>query len=136
LHTLHKGRYHTDALFLIQVHIGSTVCPSLSEIVGLQVPARHITDSSICNVCSSSKNFPSARCASGANVMCTGTDVFGTKIVHAIIFYNGGLSIIRNKIIIFMRNVYIYYNCITVELTPFLFIDHTKTFQRDFLVLY
>jgi hypothetical protein len=31
------------------------------------------------SVCSSSKNCPSARCASAANVVCRDVDIFGTK---------------------------------------------------------
>jgi hypothetical protein len=34
------------------------------------------------NVCSSSKNCPSARCATAANVVCTDVDVFGAGNVH------------------------------------------------------
>jgi hypothetical protein len=34
--------------------------------------------------CSSSKNYPSARCASVANV-CRGADIFGTKTVSHIL---------------------------------------------------
>ncbi|PNF40967.1 hypothetical protein B7P43_G08815 [Cryptotermes secundus] len=79
LHTLQKKRYHLDALFLIQVYRGSILCPSAFESVGLRVPIRYIRDSPMFNVCSVSKNCPSARCASAANVVCRDTDVFGPK---------------------------------------------------------
>jgi hypothetical protein len=42
LHTLHKRRYHLDALFLIQVHHGSKFCPSVLGTVGLCVSTRHL----------------------------------------------------------------------------------------------
>jgi hypothetical protein len=42
LHTLRKRRYHLDALFLIQVYLGSKFCPSVLETVGLHVPTRHL----------------------------------------------------------------------------------------------
>jgi hypothetical protein len=38
LHTLHKRRYHLDALFLTQVYRGSKFCPSVLETVGLRIP--------------------------------------------------------------------------------------------------
>jgi hypothetical protein len=34
------------------------------------------------NVCSSSKNCPSARCASAANVVCRDVDIFGAGNGH------------------------------------------------------
>jgi hypothetical protein len=40
--TLRKRRYHLDALFLIQVYLGSN-CPLL-EIAGLRVPAQYISE--------------------------------------------------------------------------------------------
>jgi hypothetical protein len=52
------------------------------EIVGLRVPARYIRDFAMFNVCSSSKNCPSARCASAANVVCKDVDLFGAGNVH------------------------------------------------------
>jgi hypothetical protein len=78
LHTLHKRRYHLDAPFLTQVYRGSEFCPSVLETVGLRVPVRYIRDFSMFSVCSSSKNCPSARCASAANV-CRDVFIFGTK---------------------------------------------------------
>jgi hypothetical protein len=41
-----------------------------------------ISDFAWFNVCSSSKNCPSARCASAANVVCRDVDVFGAGNVH------------------------------------------------------
>jgi hypothetical protein len=79
LHTLHKRRYHLDALFLTQVYRGSKFCPSVLETVGLRILVRYIRDFSMFSVCSSSKNCPSARCASAANVVCRDVDIFGTK---------------------------------------------------------
>jgi hypothetical protein len=74
-------RHHLDALFLIQVYLGSKFCPSVLEIAGLRVPSRHIRDFALCSVCSSSKNGPSARCASAANVVYRNVDIFGAKNV-------------------------------------------------------
>jgi hypothetical protein len=36
MHTLSKRMYHLDALFLIQVYLGSKLCHFLSEISGLE----------------------------------------------------------------------------------------------------
>jgi hypothetical protein len=44
LHNLHKMRYHLDAPLLIQVYLGSEICPCLLETVGPRVPPRHIRD--------------------------------------------------------------------------------------------
>jgi hypothetical protein len=44
LHTLHERRDHLNALFLIQVYLGSKFCPSVLETVGLRVPTRHLRD--------------------------------------------------------------------------------------------
>jgi hypothetical protein len=77
LHTLRKRRYHIDAPFPFLVYRVSKYCPLL-ETVGLRAPARCIMDFSLFSVCSSSKNYPSARCASSAKV-CRDVKVFGTK---------------------------------------------------------
>jgi hypothetical protein len=77
LHTLQKRRYHLDALFLTQVYRGSILCPSALEIVGLRVLVRCIPDFPMFSVCSVSKNCPSTRCVSAANVVCKDVDVFG-----------------------------------------------------------
>jgi hypothetical protein len=79
LHTLHKRRYRLDALFLTQVYRGSKFCLSVLETVGLWVPVRYIRDFSMFSACSSSKNCPSAKFDSAANVVCSDVDIFGTK---------------------------------------------------------
>jgi hypothetical protein len=71
--------HHADALFLTQVYRGLIHCSSSSEIVGLRVPVRRIRDFPMFTVSSASKNCPSARCASAANVVCRDVDVFGQK---------------------------------------------------------
>jgi hypothetical protein len=76
LHTLRKRRYHLDALFLIQVYLGSKLCPSVLETVGLRVPTRHLRDFPLFHVCPNFKSRPSARCASAANVVCRDFDFF------------------------------------------------------------
>jgi hypothetical protein len=75
-HTLRKRRYHLDALFLIQVYLGSKFCPSVLETDGLRGPTRHLRDFPLFYVCPTIKNCPSARCASAANVVCRDFDVF------------------------------------------------------------
>jgi hypothetical protein len=65
--------------FLAQICRGSKFCPSVLDTVGPLVPSRHIGDFSVCNLCFCSKNCPSARCTSAANVVCRDVDVFGTK---------------------------------------------------------
>jgi hypothetical protein len=76
LHTLRKRRYHLDALFLIQVYLGFKFCPSVLETVGLRVPTRHLRDFPLFHVCRNFKTRHSARCASGANVVCRDFDFF------------------------------------------------------------
>jgi hypothetical protein len=72
-------RRYLNALFFVQVYLGTKFCPSVLDTVGLQVPAQYIIEFSMFNVCCSSKNCPSARCVSAANVVCRDIDVFGTK---------------------------------------------------------
>jgi hypothetical protein len=79
MHTLVKRRHHADVLFLTQVYRRFIHCSSSLEIVDLQVPVRHIRDFPMFSVSSASKNWPSARCASAANVVCRDIDVFGQK---------------------------------------------------------
>jgi hypothetical protein len=79
LHTLQKRRHHAVALFLTEVYRGSIHCPSALEIVGLRVPVRYIRDFPMFSVSSASKNCPSARCASAADVVCRDVDVFRPK---------------------------------------------------------
>jgi hypothetical protein len=58
------------------------------------------------SVCSSTKNCPSARCASAANVRGK-VDAFGMKIVSLDHIYNGTLLIIK-ILIVFKINVYVH----------------------------
>jgi hypothetical protein len=81
LHTLRKRRYHLDALFIIEVYCGLKYRPSLLEAVGLRVLTRYLRDFSMFSLSPSIKNCPSARCASGANVVCRDFDEFKTNIV-------------------------------------------------------
>jgi hypothetical protein len=81
LHHLRIRRHHLDALFIIQVYLGSKLRPSVLEIVGVLVTGRYNRDFALFNASSSYKNFPSARCASAANIVCRDIDVFGAKIV-------------------------------------------------------
>jgi hypothetical protein len=74
-------RHHLYARFLIQVYLGSEFCPFVLEVVGLRVPARYLRDFALFNACSSSKNCPTARCASAAIVVCRDVDAFGAKNV-------------------------------------------------------
>jgi hypothetical protein len=64
------------------VYLGLKFCSPVLEIVGLRVPARHIRDFALFNVCSSCKNCPSARCASAANIVCRDVDVFDVRSVR------------------------------------------------------
>jgi hypothetical protein len=66
--------YHLDALFLIQVYLGSKFCPYVT--FGLRVPTRHLRDFPLFYVCPVIKNRPSARCSSAANVVCRDSDIF------------------------------------------------------------
>jgi hypothetical protein len=74
-------RYRLDALFLTQIYIGFKFCPFVLEIVGLGIPARYMRDIALFSVCSSTKNCPSARRASAADVVCKDVDVFGGRKV-------------------------------------------------------
>jgi hypothetical protein len=70
LHSLRIRRHQLDALFLIQVYLGSKLCPSVLETVGLRVPTRHLRHFPLFHVCPNFKSRPSARCVSAANVVC------------------------------------------------------------------
>jgi hypothetical protein len=90
-------RHRLDALFLSEVYCGVKFCPSVLEIVGLRVPARYIRDFAMFNVCSSSKNCPSARCASAAIVVCKDVDVLGAgnvRINHLLQYAIAAITII------------------------------------------
>jgi hypothetical protein len=65
-----------DALFLIQVYIGSKLCPSVLETVGLRVPTLHLRDFPLFHVCPNFRSRPSVRCVSAANVVCRDFDFF------------------------------------------------------------
>jgi hypothetical protein len=79
-HTLRKSKYRLDALFLIQIYLGSKCYHSVLETAGRKrVPTRHIRDFSILNVCSSNKNCASAKCASADSSDCRDGDIFGNK---------------------------------------------------------
>jgi hypothetical protein len=90
LHTLHKRRYHLDALFLIQVYLGSIFCP-LSETVllgmswdfpVLAMPALQVTIVLLLD-------------APQPIMLFVGTSMyFEPKLFLLIIFYNGTFSII------------------------------------------
>jgi hypothetical protein len=81
LHTLCMRGHRLDALFLTEIYRGVKYCSSVLEIICLRFPARYIREFALFNVCSSTKNCPSARCASAANVVCRDVDVFGAKNV-------------------------------------------------------
>jgi hypothetical protein len=65
--------------FLTQVYRDSILCPSALEIVGLRVPVRYTRDLPMFSVYSVSKNCPSSRCASAANVICRDVNVIEPK---------------------------------------------------------
>jgi hypothetical protein len=83
--TLRKRRYHLDALFLIEVYLGSRFCPSVLETVDLRVPTRHVRVFPLLYVCPAIKHRPSARCTSAANVVCRDFDIFRRQNV---VFYH------------------------------------------------
>jgi hypothetical protein len=74
-------RQQLDAMFLIQIYLGSKFCPSLLETVDLRVPARYIRDIALLNAHFSSNNCPSTSYASAPNAVCRDADVLGTKTV-------------------------------------------------------
>jgi hypothetical protein len=74
LHASRLRRHRLDKIFLTQVCLGFKFCLSVLVIVGLRVPARYIRDFAMFNVCSSSKNCPSAN-------VCRDFDVFGAMNV-------------------------------------------------------
>jgi hypothetical protein len=62
-----------------------------------------LSDFSLFNICSSSKNCPYVRCTSVANVVCMGTDIFGTKIVFLHHILQHYFQIIKTLIVINMN---------------------------------
>jgi hypothetical protein len=64
-----------------QVYFGSKLCPTVLEILAPQVSAKDIRDFSMLNIYSSSRNYPSARCALADGVVYRDNDLYGTKTV-------------------------------------------------------
>jgi hypothetical protein len=79
IHNLRKARYHLHTLLFTQVYLWSKLCRTLLKILNPLVPAKDIRDFSRLNIYLSSRTYPSATCASAADVMGTLTDIFGTK---------------------------------------------------------
>jgi hypothetical protein len=103
LPTLRRRSHCFDAFFLIQVYLGSKLCPSVLEIVDLRVPARYIRDFALVDVCFSCKN---PRCASAADVVFRDVEAFGTKNVPLDHIYNAIIIIIITiKYMYVLRNV-------------------------------
>jgi hypothetical protein len=80
LRTLRERRHQLNAIFVINVSLGSKSCPSTMNIIGLRVPTRNLRDFSLFRVRSSYTNCPSARCATAANSVCYQLDVFRRQI--------------------------------------------------------
>jgi hypothetical protein len=81
LNTLHERRHQLDAIFVLNVFLGSTSCSSTMDIIGLRVPTRNLRDFPLFHVSSSYTNCPSGRCATAANSVCNQLDVFRRQIV-------------------------------------------------------
>jgi hypothetical protein len=81
LRNLHERRHQLDAIFAINVFLGSKPCPSTMDIIGLRIPTRNLRDFSLFHVSSSYTNCPSGRCATAANSVCNQLDVFRRQIV-------------------------------------------------------
>jgi hypothetical protein len=81
LRTLHERRHQLDAIFVINVFVGSKSCPSTMDIIGLRVPTRNLRDFPLFHVSSSYKNCPSSRCATAANSVYNQLDVFRKQTV-------------------------------------------------------
>jgi hypothetical protein len=67
-------RRHFEALFVINVFIGTKCCPSVLETVDIRDPTRNIRNFSMFS-CSFS-HCPSSRRVSAANAVCICTDIF------------------------------------------------------------
>jgi hypothetical protein len=76
--TLHNRHRHFDALFLINVFIGTKCCPSVFETVGIRVHTLNIGNFTLFTRCSST-TLPSARWVSAANAVCKPTDIFNNS---------------------------------------------------------
>jgi hypothetical protein len=81
LRTLHNRRHQLDAIFVINVLLGSKSCPSTLDIIGLRVPTRNLRDYSLFHVSSYYKNCPSGRCVVAADSICNNMDVFRREFV-------------------------------------------------------
>jgi hypothetical protein len=81
LRTLHERRHQLDTIFVINILLGSKSCPSTMDIIGLRVPTRNLLDFPLRHVCPSSKNCPSARCATATNSVCNKLDIFRRQII-------------------------------------------------------
>jgi hypothetical protein len=84
-HTIRMRRHRLDALFLNHVYFGfkNSVFPFWKLLVSVFLLG--ISETALFNVCFSSKNCPSARCALAANVVYKDVDVFGAgsfRIIH------------------------------------------------------
>jgi hypothetical protein len=62
LQTLHIGRRHFDALFLVNVFSGTKQCPSVLETVGIRVPTRNMRNFTMFT-CSFSKMCVRCKCS-------------------------------------------------------------------------
>jgi hypothetical protein len=60
LRTLHEERHQIDAIFVINVFLGSKSYPSTMDIIGLRVPFRNLLDFPLFHVSSFYKNCPSS----------------------------------------------------------------------------
>jgi hypothetical protein len=80
LRTLHERRHQRDAIFVMNVFLGSKSCPSTMDIIGLRVSARNFQDFHLFHV-SSYKNSPSGRCATAENSVYNQLVVFRRQIV-------------------------------------------------------
>jgi hypothetical protein len=96
LHTLSVRRHRLDALFLIQVYLDSKFSPSVLEIAGLRVPSWHIRDCALFNVCSSSKNCPSARCHQLLILFAGTLTCLELKTFCLIVLYNGPCIVLEH----------------------------------------
>jgi hypothetical protein len=81
LRTLRDRRHQLDAIFVINVLLGSKSCPSTLDIIGLRHPTRNLREFSLLHVSSYYKNCPSGRCVTAANSICNHMDVFSREFV-------------------------------------------------------
>jgi hypothetical protein len=70
LRTLHVRSHQLDALFVINVFLGSKSCASTVDIIGLRIPTRNLRDIPLFHISSSLKNCSYARCATAATSVC------------------------------------------------------------------